>query len=157
RSAGGDRIHYRSGRTAAAAAHHQGADVGDAQHLGHRRPGPVGQHQTKRQTTLCLPAYRGRQMTDMAGLDHSDVPHIQAVNVACYRMPTDTPEGDGTLRWSETELVVVHIEAGGRVGMGYSYTAAQPAARLILDKLSPAVVGRCVYDIPALWGEMNER
>jgi L-alanine-DL-glutamate epimerase-like enolase superfamily enzyme len=96
-------------------------------------------------------------MTNMTGLDDTDFPHVQAIDVACYRIPTDAPEGDGTLRWSETELVVVHVEAGGMVGMGYSYTAALPAARLILDKLSPAVVGRCVYDIPALWGEMNDR
>lgn len=96
-------------------------------------------------------------MTDITGLDNTDFPYVQAVNVTCYRMPTDGPEGDGTLRWSETELVVVHVEAGGMVGMGYSYTAALPAARLILDKLSPAIVGRCIYDIPALWREMNER
>lgn len=88
-------------------------------------------------------------------LTNPDFPCVSRLDVACYRIPTDGPEADGTLRWSETELVVVHVEAGDRVGMGYSYTAAEPAANLILDKLAPVLVGRCVFDIPVLWQDMN--
>lgn len=96
-------------------------------------------------------------MSDISILRDSDFPHVRSLDVSCYRIPTDGPEGDGALRWSEVELVVVHVNAGGLVGMGYSYTAAQPAARLIFDKLAPVIVGQCVYDIPALWRAMNEQ
>lgn len=41
-------------------------------------------------------------------------------HVAAFRIPTDRPESDGTDAWEATTLVVVEIEAGDRVGLGYT-------------------------------------
>lgn len=87
----------------------------------------------------------------------TDFPLISSVHVAPYCVPTDTPEGDGTFRWKETELVVVQVKAGGVQGMGYSYTAAHAAATLIKDKLAPLLFSKSAFDVPALWQEMNWR
>lgn len=86
----------------------------------------------------------------------SDAPLIDDLEISTFRVPTAGPEADGTLRWDATELVVVHASAGAVHGMGYSYTAARPAAALIRDKLADCVVGKSVMDIPALWQRMNE-
>src|SRR5437588_12039181 len=46
---------------------------------------------------------------------------IDRVSVAAYRIPTSSPEFDGTLEWNATTLVVVEVEGGGRRGLGYTY------------------------------------
>lgn len=84
-------------------------------------------------------------------------PHINAVDLDCYRIPTDTPEADGTLHWQATEMLVVHVHAGGQTGMGYSYTAARAAAALIHDHLEEGIVGQSVFDLPTRWMDMNDR
>lgn len=38
----------------------------------------------------------------------SEPPCVDGLQVSTYRIPTDGPEADGTLRWNATELVVVH-------------------------------------------------
>ena len=85
----------------------------------------------------------------------SAVPLIDDLEVSSYRVPTQGPEADGTLEWDATELVVVHLSAGAVHGMGYSYTAATPAAALVREKLAPCVVGRSTEDIPMLWRDMQ--
>lgn len=50
---------------------------------------------------------------------------IAGVAVSAYRIPTDTPEADGTLEWDATTLVVVHVKAAGRIGLGYTYKLAR--------------------------------
>ena len=60
--------------------------------------------------------------------------------VSAYRVPTDRPESDGTLRWDATTLVLVEIAAGGQCGVGYTYSSAA-AATLIRDQLFPAIDG----------------
>lgn len=80
---------------------------------------------------------------------------VDAVEVAAYRIPTDAPEADGTLEWEATEMVVVHVHGAGHRGLGYSYTAARPAALLVSDFLEPCIVGRHAFDVPALWLAMN--
>lgn len=37
---------------------------------------------------------------------------IQGVRVHVYTVPTDGPESDGTLDWSNTTLVVAEVDAG---------------------------------------------
>jgi L-alanine-DL-glutamate epimerase-like enolase superfamily enzyme len=73
---------------------------------------------------------------------------VERLSADAYTIPTDAPEADGTAAWTSTTIVVVHAEAGGRRGLGYSYTDAG-AARLIADKLAPTVVGCDAMDPPA--------
>jgi L-alanine-DL-glutamate epimerase-like enolase superfamily enzyme len=65
---------------------------------------------------------------------------IERISVAAYSVPTDAPEADGTLSWEATTLVVVHVEAAGHRGLGYTY--ADPAtARVVQEHLVAAVEG----------------
>lgn len=80
---------------------------------------------------------------------------ITAVDVRCYRVPTDEPEADGTLEWDATEMLLVRIRAGNTWGLGYSYTAAAPAAHLVRHLLAPVVTGQDALDLPQLWLNMN--
>jgi hypothetical protein len=36
-------------------------------------------------------------------------PSVEKVNVSAYTIPTDAPEGDGTLQWESTTLIVCEI------------------------------------------------
>lgn len=63
---------------------------------------------------------------------------IDDMNVACYRIPTDKPEADGTYEWDATTLVVAHIAAAGVQGLGYGYADAA-TARCMFDTLLPAI------------------
>jgi L-alanine-DL-glutamate epimerase-like enolase superfamily enzyme len=83
-------------------------------------------------------------------------PNIDALEVATYRIATDQPESDGTLNWDHTDVVVVHLIAGGVRGLGWSY-ASEAAAKMITSILQPAVVGKSAMAIPAIWEEMNHR
>lgn len=75
-----------------------------------------------------------------------------------YTVPTDAPEADGTFSWDRTTLVVVHVEAGGETGLGYSYTDAS-VARLIVGTLASRLTGLSAFDIPranaVLWGAVR--
>jgi L-alanine-DL-glutamate epimerase-like enolase superfamily enzyme len=51
------------------------------------------------------------------------------IRARAYRIPTSSPESDGTFEWDATTLVVVEVEAGGGTGLGYTYGDAA-AARL---------------------------
>lgn len=79
---------------------------------------------------------------------------VEEVAVAVYTIPTDGPEADGTLAWTETTMVAVHARAGGETGFGYSY--ADPAAARIVEKhLADVVRGRSAMDVPAAWQAMG--
>jgi L-alanine-DL-glutamate epimerase-like enolase superfamily enzyme len=72
---------------------------------------------------------------------------VTCVAAAAYRIPTDTPEADGTITWTSTTMVVVRAHAGGRIGTGWTYGAA--ACRdLIADNLAGVVTGRDAFDVP---------
>lgn len=77
-------------------------------------------------------------------------PLIEAVDVSVLTIPTDAPESDGTLEWSETSMVLVSISAGGETGLGYSYTTPATAG-IVRDTLFPQVKGRNALDIAKLW------
>ena len=51
-------------------------------------------------------------------------PAIQRVWAQAYTIPTDFPEADGTASWTSTTIIVVHAEAGGQQGVGYTYADA---------------------------------
>ncbi|MGE0744812.1 MAG: enolase C-terminal domain-like protein [Rhodospirillales bacterium] len=74
---------------------------------------------------------------------------IEDVRARCFRIPTETPEADGTLAWDSTTLVLVEASAGGRCGLGYAY--ADAAARSVVQELLAGVaVGQTAFDIPRL-------
>jgi len=50
-----------------------------------------------------------------------DSPAVEHVTAAAYEVPAERPEADGTLAWSSTTLIVVHVTGGGRTGIGYTY------------------------------------
>jgi len=73
---------------------------------------------------------------------------VEEVTAAAYEIPTDQPEGDGTLTWSSTILVVVRARAGGAEGIGWTYDG-QSAATAVREKLAGVVTGLDVLDVPA--------
>jgi L-alanine-DL-glutamate epimerase-like enolase superfamily enzyme len=80
---------------------------------------------------------------------------VESVEVFARTIPTDEPESDGTLEWDSTTIVVVQAHAGGATGLGYTYTH-DAAARLIEDKLAPAVRGFDLQkDTSSAWHEMG--
>jgi L-alanine-DL-glutamate epimerase-like enolase superfamily enzyme len=72
-------------------------------------------------------------------------PAISGIEVRTYVVPTDHPEGDGTMRWDATTAVVVHAYASDQTGMGWSYTDAA-AADVVRNLLAPAIVGTDARD-----------
>ena len=85
------------------------------------------------------------------------VPHPVAVEllaVAAYTIPTDAPEGDGTLEWDSTTIVVVHARAGSRVGVGYTY-GDKSVAELVRGKLKPVIEGEDAFGVTAIWEKMR--
>jgi len=78
---------------------------------------------------------------------------IASLQVDAYTIPTDSPEADGTLRWSETTIVVVHARSGRATGLGYTY-ADLATARLIESKLAAVVCGLDALSPPGAWKEM---
>lgn len=72
---------------------------------------------------------------------------IKDLKVSAYKIPTDTPESDGTIEWDSTTLVLVEINAGGKSGIGYSYADAS-SAFFIEKNLKKIVVGKDALDIP---------
>jgi L-alanine-DL-glutamate epimerase-like enolase superfamily enzyme len=71
------------------------------------------------------------------------------VGAASYSIPTDRPEGDGTLTWDATGLTVVHVSAEGETGMGFTY-AGPAAARTVESKLASVLDGADPMDVPAV-------
>ena len=82
-----------------------------------------------------------------------DVP-IQAVSVAAFSIPTDAPEADGTFSWGATTIVVVHVDAGGEHGLGYTY-ADLATARMIEEHLSAAIRGGDALAPQRAWWAMT--
>ncbi|HEU5355814.1 MAG TPA: enolase C-terminal domain-like protein [Actinocrinis sp.] len=77
----------------------------------------------------------------------TDVP-IEAVSAAAFTVPTDSPEGDGTLTWDSTTMVIARASAAGVTGIGWTYGLAA-AANVITDKLADVVRGCSALDVPA--------
>lgn len=72
---------------------------------------------------------------------------IKDLNVSVYKIPTDSPESDGTIEWDSTTMILVEINAGGKMGMGYSY-ADISSAFFIEKSLKKIVIGKNAMDIP---------
>lgn len=80
-------------------------------------------------------------------------PVIDRVRVSAFTVPTDLPESDGTIEWNSTTMVLVEVSAGGKTGIGYTYSHVS-AAHLIESTLAKSLYGQSAFDIPALWSEM---
>ena len=83
----------------------------------------------------------------------SEEARIKRVAAQAFRIPTDAPEADGTIRWDATTLVLVTVEAGGAGGMGYSYADAA-AAEIVASKLADVLRDQNALAIPRLWSGM---
>jgi L-alanine-DL-glutamate epimerase-like enolase superfamily enzyme len=79
---------------------------------------------------------------------------IERLDVEVFTIPTDAPEADGTIDWNATTIVVVHASAGGRVGVGYSYTHAS-AATIVTGMLADAVVDLEALDVERAYVAMR--
>lgn len=78
---------------------------------------------------------------------------IDAVEVSAYKIPTATPESDGTLAWDSTTLVYVEVQAAGETGIGFTY-ADLATGKLIETLLVHTLVGRDAMQIGARWYDM---
>ena len=79
---------------------------------------------------------------------------IQWLSVAAYTVPTDAPEADGTYAWDATTIVVVHAQAGGERGIGYTY-ADRSTARLVDEHLGDVVRGADALAPQRAWWAMT--
>lgn len=74
---------------------------------------------------------------------------IERVDVSAYTIPTDAPEGDGTLRWDSTTLIVCEIRAARQIGLGYTY--GNKATASVADHLAAkCLMHHSALDIPGL-------
>ena len=78
---------------------------------------------------------------------------IDRIEVSAYKVPTDSPESDGTYAWDSTTIVIVEPVCGAARGLGYSY-ADIATATLIADKLAKVVVDRDPMSVPGCWVEL---
>ncbi len=69
---------------------------------------------------------------------------ITGTKVEVFTVPTDAPEADGTYAWNSTTMVLVHLEAGGKRGLGYTY-ADESTAKLVRSLLQEVVAGHDVF------------
>jgi L-alanine-DL-glutamate epimerase-like enolase superfamily enzyme len=74
---------------------------------------------------------------------------IKDLKVSAYKIPTDSPEADGTIEWNSTTMVLVEIKAGNSSGIGYTYSH-QAAVPVIQKTLKDIVVGKDAMNIPAI-------
>ncbi|POX39346.1 mandelate racemase [Streptomyces sp. Ru73] len=81
-------------------------------------------------------------------------PPVESVGAAVYTVPTDAPEGDGTLTWDSTTLVLVTVRSGATTGFGWTY-GAPATAQVVTGQLAGVVTGRCALDVPAANEAMN--
>jgi L-alanine-DL-glutamate epimerase-like enolase superfamily enzyme len=77
------------------------------------------------------------------------------MEVAAFKVPSDSKESDGTLEWDSATLVLVRLGAGRTWGCGYSY-AHEGCVPLIRDKLFPILQRGNVMDVKGAWNEMNK-
>lgn len=71
-----------------------------------------------------------------------------------FKVPTDSPESDGTLEWNSTTLLLVQLRAGKISGLGYTYSH-ECCVTLIREKLFPLVLGQDAMENRGVWEKMN--
>jgi L-alanine-DL-glutamate epimerase-like enolase superfamily enzyme len=81
---------------------------------------------------------------------------VTDVEATAYTIPTERPEGDGTLTWDSTTWVVVRVGTGDPglpTGLGWTYAPAA-AAHVVRDLLAPVVSERSALDVAGAWEAM---
>jgi len=81
---------------------------------------------------------------------------VERLDVSAYEIPTDGPESDGTLEWESTTIVVVEVEAGAEIGLGYTYGDAS-IARFVVSNLAETVQGSDPFSVRRTWAQMGAR
>ena len=79
---------------------------------------------------------------------------VQDVTAAYYRIPTSSPESDGTLSWDSTTMIMVTASAEGQAGIGWTYGSAAVRG-VVADTITPLIVGRAAMDIAGAGAAMN--
>ena len=79
---------------------------------------------------------------------------VEKVEVSAYKVPTDSLESDGTLRWDSTTLVLVEVAGGGERGLGYTYGDVA-VGKFVESKLVGLVEGADALRPPAAWAAMQ--
>jgi L-alanine-DL-glutamate epimerase-like enolase superfamily enzyme len=86
-------------------------------------------------------------------VESSDSILVKDLKVSAYKIPTATPEADGTIEWDSTTLVLVEINAADKIGVGYTY--ANEAAAIVVEKsLKKIIVNANALDISLLNAKM---
>jgi len=83
---------------------------------------------------------------------------VTEIEATAYTIPTERPEGDGTLTWDSTTWVLVRVGTGDphlATGLGWTYAPAA-AAHVVRELLAGQVVGRSALD-PARTSEAMGR
>ena len=78
---------------------------------------------------------------------------VTSLNASVYTIPTDAFEGDGTLTWDATTMVVVTARAGDVVGTGWTY-GPQACATVVSDQLARVVIRRDAMDVGGCFDAM---
>jgi L-alanine-DL-glutamate epimerase-like enolase superfamily enzyme len=73
---------------------------------------------------------------------------VTGLRAAAHRVPLDHPESDGTLAWTATSVVTVHVDAGDESGLGWTYGPAAIAG-VIDELLGSTLIELDPCDIPA--------
>ena len=83
-------------------------------------------------------------------------PVISSVQTAAWRIPTEAPESDGTLRWDSTTIIVVEVTGEGATGIGWTYGPAAVYS-IVEDVLSEVVIGCDAMSPRSIWRSMLHR
>ena len=84
--------------------------------------------------------------------EHSEI-SVEKAEVSAYTIPTDAPEGDGTLQWDSTTLIVCEVHAANQIGLGYTY--GNRATGSVADHLAgKCLLHRAALDIRGLHASM---
>jgi L-alanine-DL-glutamate epimerase-like enolase superfamily enzyme len=68
-------------------------------------------------------------------------PLTESVEAAAYKIPADAPEGDGTLAWDATTMVLARVRVGDTEGIGWTYGSAAAATDLARMRQAREIVG----------------
>jgi L-alanine-DL-glutamate epimerase-like enolase superfamily enzyme len=98
------------------------------------------------------PLRRERRPDSHAKTNNESVP-IETLRVSAFKIPTETPEQDGTYEWDSTTIVIVEVTGGGESGLGYTYADAA-TAKLIDNKLKHLVIGLDAMSVQGTWSSM---
>jgi L-alanine-DL-glutamate epimerase-like enolase superfamily enzyme len=80
---------------------------------------------------------------------------INSVKTSIYKIPTNSPESDGTFEWHETTLVLVVVTAGNHTGLGFSY-GHEAMSYVIHNTFAPLLKNGNPMDVTLLWEKMLE-